>query len=203
MTPADAPLEDPELQRLADRLERIGQVERQRLQETGRVEDAPGEQDVAGFVQQRFVEARKQHSKQARLRSLRWAALAAAAILVAVLLRSEWFDRGVDDLGFGPNGGQQTLGAKVELLHPLGVVSDYGTFQWSGTLPAGGWYQLKLYAGQDDVAWLVSPSLRGAEWLPQLEESQSWPAKLRWNLQRFDASGAPIDSTFGEASLSP
>ncbi|MEM7202425.1 MAG: hypothetical protein AAF628_19290 [Planctomycetota bacterium] len=158
-----------------------------------RVLDATGESEAATLRQA----AATPLPSPPRPTSRRWlwlaAAAAAAALALAFLLR-----RGAED-----DPGATVLGPAVELLEPRGDVTAYGTFRWRGSLPPGGWFEVRVFAepaGRPPVA-RSQTRLREASWQPDAAEQAGLPQRIRWQVTTFDAGGAAVERASAEAQL--
>jgi hypothetical protein len=76
------------------------------------------------------------------------------------------------------------LGPEASLLHPRGAVARYTPFRWDVALPPGGHFVVHV---EGEGFELVSPWLTDTTWSP--EETDAWPARIRWRLEVYRASG--------------
>lgn len=130
-------------------------------------------------------------------RSLRWLAVAAAAVLlVSTVVLSGLFERDDEDIHLGP-------ADAVECVRPLGEVETYTPFTWRASVPSGGWFVARAEGRRTDGSLfeLQSAHLRTLTWEPTTEDARGWPPRLTWSVSMHDASGARVAFKTAEAAL--
>lgn len=185
-----------ELRRVAQRLERAGADEVDRLMRAG----VDPELEARAREHLRRLMEGQGDARPAPVRRLRtWAVLVAAAATVVVWI-AVW--RGRDaPAGDGP---AQVLsnGARVEALAPHGEVTAYGTFRWSGpALPAGAVWIVRVFDAKDEAEPPLETSVEEARWTP--DDESELPDRIRWEVEAVGASGEPLGWDEASASRSP
>lgn len=162
---------------------------------------APGEARVDAWLRERLPATSAGEPARAtsvarprRPGSVWWFAGAlAAGLLVFLALR----DRGeTPGPGPGPDPGPPLSGGEfaLEALQtPGGAAGSWTEFRWRGTLPAGGWFVVRV-SGEDGALLLESPPLHDTRWEPTAEERTRLPRAFRWEVIVFDDTGQPQDA---------
>jgi hypothetical protein len=165
-----------EHRRLLDELERLGGDERASLAAARSIATAPGRAEAA--LRQRILDDVARAPAPERRRR-RWiaTALAAAAFVAIAFVALRW-------RAAHPADDDHVLGGTARLLHPRGSVESFAPFRWNVELPAGGHFVVHVDGQGVD---LDSPWLTAQEWTP--DDTSKWPAKIRWRLEVYRASG--------------
>lgn len=135
-------------------------------------------------------------SRLRRLLLSRRGTLIAAALLLVSIWIIQPFPRESNSPAIEPNpaspfpGSAPLLGGDLQLLDPVGEVSEWGRFRWSQDLPKGGWFVITVYEAEgNSPRILAGPETRiEGEWQPTSEETAAWPNSIRWEVQAFDAT---------------
>ncbi len=175
-----------ELESLAAELEQLGEQEQADLARAEGVREPLAE----GRLERLLEEHRSASGPPAwKRRTLVAAGALAAGLLVWILLRVGSPGLPADAV-LGPGVGQG--------LSPRGEVSSFDTvFRWD--LETDGWFVVKVYAEAEEMLLATSPRLETHQWQWTADDTDAWPARVRWEVQAFDASGQPVDSA--EASF--
>jgi hypothetical protein len=189
--------EDSELDALAERLEKAGQLEREEIAEALELDDASAEAAAEEFMRGSFAsqgdgtESGDPGARGPRPRSWRrWGALA-AAILFALFLWRPW--------GVPTADPEILLGSRgIECLLPLGSVDRFDTFEWKGELPPGGMFLFTLWSEVDGAeAEPLDPpgTIDGHVWTPT--DPSTLPPRVQWRVSARDATG--VEVAYGSA----
>ncbi len=179
-----------DLERLMGLLDDTGREERHNMAEADATRSAPGD-DLVDVT----LKAVRQRPSAPR----RWTGLLVAAALL--LFAGLWW---MPSKTTPPQ--NQLLGdSELELLSPNAASSEFGTFEWRGELPEGGWYELYVYGAEDPVTAaprIASPHLAEERWQPSAEEQALLPDAIEWEVRVLDRSGELIESRRVSASRS-
>lgn len=138
-------------------------------------------------------------------RRIGWpAALAAAAALALFLARAPSLFRPSASAGPEAAGASQELvlgadGPASTDLGPSGAVPSFEVaFRWDlGSTADAGWFVLRVYSDEADARpgdppLATSPRLDQPLWSWPAGLTRSWPRRIRWEVQAFDATGLPV-----------
>lgn len=160
---------------------------------------AAEERALAGFRAQIAEEALRARRTAGR----RYAGLAAAALILAV---AGWFALRTGRDGEQAGRDSTTLGAADSCAQPIGGGADFTCFRWVSALPANGWFDVVVEdaapAG-DGGEVARARHLRANEWRPAEIAVARWPDRIRWTVEKYDASGTLVKAFSAEASRSP
>jgi hypothetical protein len=114
-----------------------------------------------------------------------WVGLAAAALLALLALRGVLERRPAQgELWMGPEG--------VELVRPVGSAADFGTFEWSGTLPPRAEYRVTVLVGSPSAsaghpagAILLQHRTTSTQWSPTPVELALLSAHITWEVEVY------------------
>ena len=141
-----------------------------------------------------FLREHAQAAAQPGSRRAKWL-VAAGAIAAGLLIWLSFFVRPPDPLDGLPD---EPMGAEVTLLHPVDVVDDHAPFQWQAGLPAGGWFEVRVFEEADGFAGselAKSGRLRESTWQPDPAIMEGWPDDIVWTLEVFTGANASDSGT--------
>ncbi len=176
-------------------LDAAGQDERATIAASRELETAPGEGHVAtvGRAAAAGRAAGPDGSRGLAARtpaSLRWIAVAAAALVAVFALR--W------DPGAPPRPDPEWMGAGgLEIVRPAGLVDAWSPFEWTLDAAEAAWFEVYVYDAEalGGASPLVeSGRLNVPRWEPTAEDSAWWPRRIRWTVSGFGPSGAFVGS---------
>lgn len=76
----------------------------------------------------------------------------------------------------------------------------FRAFAWSGTLPAGGWFEVAVRDAQGIELLERSGRLHVHEWSPEADRATRWPDEILWEVHAYDATGSRVGSCSGSRS---
>ncbi|MEM7204837.1 MAG: hypothetical protein AAF628_31565 [Planctomycetota bacterium] len=116
------------------------------------------------------------------------AAMVAAAALVAVTVWW-WSSRARPSPGPWLSGG-------IRCVAPVGDVAEYGPFRWQYTLPAGGYFEVRVL-NEERAEVGASPPLEDDSWTP----TDPLPPRIRWHVRAYSVTGEELATGQAEAAL--
>src|SRR5262245_8035321 len=166
------------------KLRRLGERVRAKLEEQGKplVEERT-ERALEATLQRALGEGRRPATKR-----MLWLALgSAAAAVLAWLAFSELTGKPAGPVPLAPR--------RIELLRPLGDVSDVAVFEWrAGDLPPGCTFQIRLFDPANLGAPVRTVDPGELRWMPSDDERSQLPDSLYWQVVVLDSLGGLVDS---------
>lgn len=166
--------------RIVDRLEAAARLEAEVLAEATTTRGSTSPEVV-----DRMLKARRESRPRAQgvgNRPHSWVAtLIAACCVVAGLL---WH-------GQRSEPPEIPMGASVQLLQPVGTVTDHADFEWHYPLPPGGYYEVRIWdhaRGTNSEPIATSGALAQPQWSPPPEERARWPKRIHWRVDVHDGT---------------
>jgi hypothetical protein len=129
------------------------------------------------------------HGAAARRSRALWTA--AAVVLLGIAIVAFWPREPTVPRG-------QWLGGGVRCEAPVGELpgAPFDRFTWSYELPAGGWFEVRVFARDDRTTPLAqSPRLTAATWRPGV----ALPHAIRWEVRAFGVTGDELQRGWAEA----
>lgn len=169
-------------------LDAAGEYARGLARDVEERESAPGDERVEATLRGE-VSRRGRPGRPRLARPMAWAA---AALLLVMAGFALW------PSGDG-SGGTRMLGGGITGMEPSGAGAVFESFHWEYALPAGGWFEVTVYA-EDGAQLERSGELTEPAWPVGAATSATWPDRIRWEVRAFDAGGRPEGSGSATAS---
>lgn len=190
--------ERPELrERLADlrglvgALDSAGAEQRAVLRVASELGVAPGDEHVAGVIEQQRARGRSELAAPQTRRPGHLVLLAVAAAAALLLALPFVYPR-----LFPPEEGQGVMLGASALLAPRGDVDDFGEFRWDYDRRPGWYFRVLVRDGTadgDGTEVATSPALETNAWKPA--DVDDWPREILWELQ-IEAPGGRLHESF-------
>lgn len=198
-----------ELRRVMSGLDSAGAESRTLLASLERMDSAPGEDRVEDVLRRLATESVELEEGPPLVASGApaafpwWTWLSAAAASVLAILVLQW---AVPDSG--PGGPRLLGGHALQIVAPLDGAAVEGalTFEWSGALGQGEEFRVRVYDGEDPLAFQAIAETRTIEtrWTPRPTELNRLPSTIRWTVERMAPSGTvALESVEAFAQRSP
>ena len=133
-------------------------------------------------------------SARSASRRARWL-IAGGTIAAGLLIWLSFVARETDPLDGLSN---EPMGVGITLVHPVDAVDVYAPFQWQCELPAGGWFEVRVFEEVDGFAGTPlaeSGRLGESTWQPDAAIMEGWPDSIVWTLEVFTGANASDSGT--------
>jgi len=184
---------------LSRALERSGRQERKSAQLAEGVRDAPGEELVERVLRPRLENPPEPASPGERPPKVPWLSVLGAVVAAALLVQFFLYDpfsTPKESYGAQTSGGDQEL----EITYPIGEVATWTGFSWEGELPPGSSFYVRV-ADLDGGLLSETKALQATTWIPEADQTATWPDHIRWDARIMDASGIQLSRAWGRAWL--